>query len=254
MSGDGNVTSEQVRASVQHEDDLLAEQTKKPRVGSEESIETLVNEFKGGDPIYVVKSNELAKRYKTLRRIRRDGSCFIRAYLFGIAEHCLSSKPHCDVVIQAIADLQPKLQKLHETDLLDDFHDAINELFADIRAGKLTPASLHARFQDQLSDWIAYYCRFAASCYMQTNEDMFAPFLDTDVKTYCTQNIETVGCEFDQCAIIALANALRTVVKIEYFDLSPSDACNCHTFPEDDKTPLVHLLYRPGHYDLIYLK
>ena len=234
---------------------LQAEQREKPRVGALEAVATLSAEVAGGDPVYVTKADELGTRYSHLRRVRRDGSCFIRAYFYCLAEAAVQDTNEAARII-AILDAKkgPLLQRLGEH--LEDFHDVIHELFTDILNKKVTfssSPSLHDRFQDDLSDYVAYYARFAASHYMQENAILFEPFLDIDVQTYCRTQIETVGSEFEEPSIIALTNVMELPVKIEYFDLTPGAACNSHRFPEEGTTK-AHLLYRPGHYDILYLK
>jgi len=60
-----------------------------------------------------------------------------------------------------------------------------------------------------------------------------------------------MGKESDHIHIIALTSSLGVPVRVEYMDRGGSDKCNHHDFPEDSK-PLVTLLYRPGHYDILY--
>jgi ubiquitin thioesterase protein OTUB1 len=60
-----------------------------------------------------------------------------------------------------------------------------------------------------------------------------------------------MGKECDHLQIIALTSALGVPVRVEYMDRGEGDQCNHHHFPEDS-TPVVTLLYRPGHYDILY--
>lgn len=58
--------------------------------------------------------------------------------------------------------------------------------------------------------------------------------------------------ESDHIHIIALCNALGVGVRVEYMDRGGEGGeVKAHNFPED-KTPSVFLLYRPGHYDILY--
>ena len=50
--------------------------------------------------------------------------------------------------------------------------------------------------------------------------------------------------------VIALSSALQVGVRVVHLDRS-AGPLNHHDFP-DGQPPSVHLLYRPGHYDLIY--
>ena len=60
-----------------------------------------------------------------------------------------------------------------------------------------------------------------------------------------------MGKESDHIHIIALTSALGVGVRVEYMDRGEGDKCNHHDFPEDSQ-PSVILLYRPGHYDILY--
>ncbi|CAK7302937.1 Ubiquitin thioesterase OTUB1 [Vulpes lagopus] len=51
--------------------------------------------------------------------------------------------------------------------------------------------------------------------------------------------------------IIALAQALSVSIQVEYMDRSEGGTTNPHIFPECSE-PKVYLLYRPGHYDILY--
>ena len=59
-----------------------------------------------------------------------------------------------------------------------------------------------------------------------------------------------MGKESDHIHIMALTTALNAGVQVEYMDRG-GDTCNTLVVPEG-ATPKVHLLYRPGHYDVIY--
>ena len=47
---------------------------------------------------------------------------------------------------------------------------------------------------------------------------------------------------------------MDVIVRIVYLDRSVKDDISTHDFPEESDTPAIHLLYRPGHYDLLYVK
>lgn len=57
--------------------------------------------------------------------------------------------------------------------------------------------------------------------------------------------------ESDHIHIIALTNAINTPVSIIYLDRTDQKTTVTHNFPEDSE-PKLYILYRPGHYDIIY--
>ena len=57
--------------------------------------------------------------------------------------------------------------------------------------------------------------------------------------------------ESDHIHITALAQALSLSIQVEYMDRGEGGTTNPHVFPEGSE-PKVYLLYRPGHYDILY--
>ena len=57
--------------------------------------------------------------------------------------------------------------------------------------------------------------------------------------------------ESDHMHITALTTALDVPVRVEYMDRGEGGKVNHHDFP-DGSMPSIHVLYRPGHYDLLY--
>ena len=57
--------------------------------------------------------------------------------------------------------------------------------------------------------------------------------------------------EADHLHITALTNALGVCVRVIYMDRTEGGQVNEHDFP-DGGMAQVHLLYRPGHYDVLY--
>lgn len=93
---------------------------------------------------------------------------------------------------------------------------------------------------------------------------------DLDVDAFCRRYVDPMDEESDHIQIVALTDALRVPLRVVYLDRSGSGgpvgdgatgiapstpAVDMHDFaPEDTagREPAVHLLYRPGHYDVVY--
>lgn len=84
---------------------------------------------------------------------------------------------------------------------------------------------------------------------------------------FCKASVEPMGEESDHVHIIALSDALGVPIRVMYLDRSSCDAGNIsvnhHDFsPEANSSdaaaaaekPYITLLYRPGHYDILYPK
>jgi len=103
---------------------------------------------------------------------------------------------------------------------------------------------------------------------MRRQADRFLPFIDDvsamtgNMAAYVEREVEPMGKECEQVQIIALTEYLGVPVKIEYLDGRNFDsASGLNVFETDNpsgnsssssfKTG-VTLLYRPGHYDVLY--
>ena len=80
------------------------------------------------------------------------------------------------------------------------------------------------------------------------------------MQSYCSREVEPMGKECEQVHIIAIAELLGVVVAIEYLDgrlpadeLSGLSKVECGgSLQEVEPSRHVRLLYRPGHYDILY--
>ncbi len=68
---------------------------------------------------------------------------------------------------------------------------------------------------------------------------------------HALQEVDPMYRESDHIHIGALTAALGVGVRVEYMDRGNGGEVNHHDFPEGSP-PFVHLLYRPGHYDILY--
>jgi len=76
-----------------------------------------------------------------------------------------------------------------------------------------------------------------------------------DVELYCRQMVEVMDEESDEIHIRALTDSLGIPTRIFALDSRPpTEITPTDYVPEEcsGDTFYVHLLYRPGHYDIIY--
>ena len=64
------------------------------------------------------------------------------------------------------------------------------------------------------------------------------------------QEVEPMYHESDHIHITALTSALDTKIRVVYMNHG-DDKLSYISFPESSE-PNIHLLYRPGHYDILY--
>jgi len=78
-------------------------------------------------------------------------------------------------------------------------------------------------------------------------------FIDGErtVKEFCLQEVEPMYKESDHIHVIALTSAFGVGCRISYMDRGVGGKVNRLNFPEEMEAR-INLLYRPGHYDVLY--
>ena len=57
-----------------------------PLISEDLNITTLIDEYKSNEE-YIKNIENISKKYKSIRKVRRDGNCFYRAFIFRLFEH-----------------------------------------------------------------------------------------------------------------------------------------------------------------------
>ncbi|KAL8004683.1 putative Rho GTPase activation protein [Plasmopara halstedii] len=213
-------------------------------------------------------------RYEALRRVRGDGNCFFRGFIFALCEQLLPSEgTGIDTNAELRSHIQHKIQtsksELVAIGYSDVAIDAFWETFVDYLAAMemRSHAELVRDFQTEggESEYLVWYMRLLTAGYMKKNEKTFQPFIEglypgQTVAQFCAAEVEPMGKECDQPQIAALTEALEVGVKIEYLDGSvgpgeelQSYVCSPTLTTTKQQMPVsITLLYRPGHYDILY--
>jgi len=225
-------------------------------IGVKESLNCLVVEYKG-DLIYKSKSEKLCDMYTSIRRVRPDGNCFYRGFGYSYFEKLLSNEDEWKRIQALVAGTKDQLlsqgfPKFTLEDFYDAFMDVVNRLGGD---NKMSEEELYSTFNDSAtSDYLVVYLRLLTSGYLQKEADFYQNFLEGDktMQEFCQQEVEPMYRESDHMHAIALGSVLQVGIRVVYLDRGESSvAPPAHDFPEDCQ-PIVHLLYRPGHYDVLY--
>lgn len=133
----------------------------------------------------------------------------------------------------------------------------------------MTLDALESNFRDDsVSNMVVMFLRMITSCEIRRRQDFFGAFIAgmyddpaaSSVDSFCCRFVEPMGEESDHLHCVAITDALQIPVRVVYLDRSGGgdDGATEHNFVPDglpqDSDPRVHLLYRPGHYDVLYLK
>ena len=223
-----------------------------PLVGAMElGFASLLKQLQGGD----LDVTAVAAKYRGFRRVRGDGNCFFRGTMFRLSELAWTD-----------AALRERLQRFYRDSLeflvsagydrvaLEFFHEGNVEFWTEQLPAMKSIAEVEQAFQSPDTEHVVWYARVLAAAYMKLNPDQFLPFLPepyVDVAAYCSAEVEPVNKECEQLEIIALCEALRVRVLIEYVSAQSRGKGVVNEFGPSDAS-VVHLLYRPGHYDVLY--
>ncbi|PNT68508.1 hypothetical protein BRADI_3g41530v3 [Brachypodium distachyon] len=233
-----------------------------PYVGDKEPLSALAAEFQSGSPILQEKIKLLGEQYDALRRTRGDGNCFYRSFMFSYLEHILETQDKSEVerIQKNIEQCKKTLIGLGYIEFtFEDFFSIFIEQLENVLQGHETSIG------------------FVTSGEIQRRTEFFEPFIsgltNSTVAQFCKASVEPMGEESDHVHIIALSDALGVPIRVMYLDRSSCDpgnlSVNHHDFvpaanssegdasmtstPADEK-PYITLLYRPGHYDILYPK
>lgn len=137
---------------------------------------------------------------------------------------------------------------------LFQFMEVVKRVDPSASASETLGEQLHKVFNDQgYSDYVVVYLRLLTSGKLQEEADFYQNFIEGNftIEEFRHQEVEPMYKESDHIHIIALCSALGACVRVEYMDRGEGGSVKAHDFPEG-QTPKVFLIYRPGHYDILY--
>lgn len=237
-----------------------------PLIGSKQGMDVLVTEYSQADAAYVVKTTGLAATHDAYRSVKGDGQCGWRATVFSYFEILLLAGDPSLVQQEKI-----RFETYAETmrmvgidyDLMVDMFDYTWELFDAImhatqQQSKDEKVILSIMNDENKSNSIIYHFKMVTSAFMKLREDDYAPFTENfNVDDYRVRRIDPTNEEIDQIGLQVLTDAVIKPaglgLEVLYLDRSMGDVVTPHNFtPESQGVPVIKLLYRPGHYDIIY--
>jgi ubiquitin thioesterase protein OTUB1 len=244
---------------------LKDEQSQFPLIAPLLPLDIGLGELFQGDTELSRKMTSLSteKGYTAIRCIRRDGSCFIRSVAFRLLELLLEKKRTTGQSV-AILQLSEMLNKTIVPNLIKIFGEYVEDFVAPIQEILVQIAEGSIRSSDELcaavsepgrSEYIVCFFRYCISYWMRTHAEEFLPFLIDfpSIEQYCSNEVECVGKECDHLHIQSFAEMFSVRIEVEYTDGHEGTVATTHEFgPPATDGGAIHLLYRPGHYDLLY--
>ena len=144
-----------------------------------------------------------------MRRLRRDGNCFYRAFLFQTFEHFIQTtgtkeqpiaNPAYDRFLKAVEGSKKDLMAVGYDELaIEDFYDlflAEVKKLPEIEPSKASEHLLKLLCNKEEAVYLIMHARFMTSCYLKTNSFLFEDFVG-DVPSFCMTEVEAVDVECD---------------------------------------------------------
>jgi len=173
--------------------ELIEQETcEKPFICDLEPISSLTNEYKDANPIFLTKIENLQRKYSHMRRVRRDGNCFYRAFMFGYLEHLIKTRNK--VQLQALLKLmEGSLEELflvggYPQMTIEDFYETTREEVEQAASGDLPVEELLQHFRDySTTNAIVMFLRLITATSLKKHADHFTPFLDNglNISQFC---------------------------------------------------------------------
>ena len=263
---------EQFNANMKLQEDIARDiRESQALVGEVESLNVLIDEYQDNpNPSFIIGITELFDLYKGIRRVRGDGNCFYRAFLYCY----LSNLQHLikgggDASTLAEQERERFLNQLEscKTDIttkggydemvIEDPYECLKEIVESVP--NVSPEQLHATFNESggNAEYAVWFLRVLVGCFLKTHAEEYTGFLfasetfceGMDMAMFVQREVEPMGRECEQIQIMALMNSFNLGVSIEY--LGP-EGRNKVILPDNfHSTFPVNLLYRPGHYDIL---
>mmetsp|Transcript_7963 Transcript_7963/g.23636 ORF Transcript_7963/g.23636 Transcript_7963/m.23636 type:complete len:417 (+) Transcript_7963:52-1302(+) len=226
-----------------------------PNLGPRVGIEALADEcrFNAGK---LAKVRRLAKAYEHWRPVRGDGNCYYRTVVFGALEALLAAGDRFRVAdaLEQVSYASPREQRAHE--------EMLRRLRSWSTLGQLEERVTRDPGLDQA---LIRACRRLVRIFLMEQADKASPSgltyselvraLDVSyagVEDFCARVVDPMGIDAETLVIDVLPKQLGVGLRVwlldrrEGVDLVPLDT------PGPEGSVQVHVLFKPGHYDLLY--
>ena len=229
-----------------------------PLISEELNINKLIEEYKSNEE-YSKSVENISKKYKYIRKVRRDGNCFYRSFIYRLFEHiCIKNdKALFEKIKQKILESKDLTGRNgYEWDVVEDFYDLFLKEFTDC-FNSLTYQTtirdyLNELFKDKdKGNYLIYFIRFCIAAYLKENKESYQMYIEIPFDEWIRKEVEAIDHEADEIQIMACVNYFDVGVKIEYLNKAQREVVK---LPENkpDNEFFIFLLFTPGHYDILY--
>ena len=246
--------------SIEYENALRQEiELNSPLISDQLPIIVLLSDYENNFN-YSKSIKEITNKYKFIRKVRRDGNCFYRSFIYRLFEHiCMkNNKELFEYIKKKITDAKDLIQNNgYDWTFIQDFYNIFNNQFNTAfnslqSKGVSVRDYLDTLFNDkEAGNYLIYFIRFCIAAYLKENSFLYEVYVDMPFQNWITNEVEAIDHEADQIQIMACVNYFDIGVRIEYLNPDKNEVMK---FPEDkpDKDIFITVLFTPGHYDILY--
>ena len=216
-------------------------------------------EFKQVSGKSETKLVNLSRRYQLFRKIRPDGNCFYRALIVGAIEASIELDV-LDRFRDSLRDVAERCKSVgYDSFAIDEFFELVDEQIGTLMAEPSSDSrlsTLERIFNDSSVDGYAVaFARCACGAALKEWKDEYGAFLPepySSIDAFCRGEVDPMNKDADQLQVVATARILGVRLSIAYVDESDSEEANILEFGDPSSPLRVCMIYRPGHYDLLY--
>ena len=251
---------ENERMAVEYENAIKAEiEQTTPLISEQLDIKILLKDYE--DNLEYLNSVQIVtKKYNYIRKVRRDGNCFYRAFIYRIFEYiCMKNDNYLyNNLLKKIEGVRELTTKNgYEWILVEDFYNVFYGEFCSCfnsvnNSGVSVRDYMDKLFNDkEKGNYLIYFIRFCIAAYLRENKTLYEVYIEGDFDSWIRKEVEAIDNEADQIQIMACVNYFDIGVKIEYLNKHKNEVVK---FPEDkkDEDIFIEVLFTPGHYDILY--
>ena len=230
-----------------------------PLISEELPVSILLDDYKSNQE-YSNSVKQITDKYKYIRKVRRDGNCFYRSFIYRIFEYiCIKNNKNLyDHIVKKINESKELIKRNgYDWSFIEDFHNIFyiefHHCFNSIETSGISVRDyLDKLFSDkEKGNYLIYFIRFCIAAFLKENSFLYEVYVDGAFENWISSEVEAIDHEADQIQIMACVNYFDIGVKIEYLHPNKNEVMK---FPEDkpEDQIFITVLFTPGHYDLLY--
>ena len=230
-----------------------------PLISEELPVSILLDDYKSNQE-YSNSVKQITDKYKYIRKVRRDGNCFYRSFIYRIFEYiCIKNNKNLyEHIVKKINESKELIKRNgYDWSFIEDFYNIFylefHHCFNSIETkGVSVRDYLDNLFSDkEKGNYLIYFIRFCIAAFLKENSFLYEVYVDGAFENWVSSEVEAIDHEADQIQIMGCVNYFDVGVKIEYLNPRKNEVVK---FPEDkkDEDIFITVLFTPGHYDILY--